>query len=476
MSKYEVVIGLEIHVQMNTSTKLFCRCSNDSFNKAPNSNVCPICMGFPGQLPMLNQAAITKGIISGLALQCEIPEYSKFDRKNYFYPDSPKGYQITQFDKPISINGKVIIETENGEKEIRVNRMHIEDDAGKLTHTPAGSLVDFNRAGTPLMEIVSEPDIRSVEEASMYAREIQKIVRYAKTSDADMEKGMMRFDLNISLRPEGTEEFGTKVEVKNLNSFQSLEKAAEFEIKRQTKMLDAGEKIDQETRGWDDKTEKTVSQRSKEEAMDYRYFPEPDLPPIQAEEQTVAELKKLVPELPYDKKKRFEQEYQLLPDDIRILTENPDLANFFETATNIGGNAKTACSFINTVLMAHLKEDQIDISNSKVTAEHIGELVKLVEDGTISNNVAKSTVFEEMYATGKTPSEIVEEKGLKQVSDTGALEDFAKKAIDALPQAANDVRAGEMKAIGALVGFVMKESKGQANPKAVNDILQKLLK
>ena len=354
--------------------------------------------------------------------------------------------------------------------------MHIEDDAGKLTHTPAGSLVDFNRAGTPLMEIVSEPDIRSVEEASMYAREIQKIVRYAKTSDADMEKGMMRFDLNISLRLEGIEEFGTKVEVKNLNSFQSLEKAAEFEIKRQSKMLDSGEQISQETRGWDDKTEKTVSQRSKEEAMDYRYFPEPDLPPVQAEEQTVAELRKLVPELPYDKKKRFEQEYQLLPDDIRILTENPDLANFFETATKIGGNAKTACSFINTVLMAHLKEDQIDIANSKVTAEHIGELVKLVEEGTISNNVAKSTVFEEMYATGKTPAEIVEEKGLKQVSDTGALEDFAKKAIEALPQAADDVRAGEMKAIGALVGFVMKESKGQANPKVVNDILQKLLK
>jgi aspartyl-tRNA(Asn)/glutamyl-tRNA(Gln) amidotransferase subunit B len=432
-------------------------------------------MGFPGQLPMLNQKAVEKGIISGLALGCQIPEFSKFDRKNYFYPDSPKGYQITQFDKPISINGKVTIETEAGEKEIRVNRMHLEDDAGKLTHTPAGSLVDFNRAGTPLMEIVSEPDIRSVEEASLYAREIQKIVRYAKTSDADMEKGMMRFDLNISLRPEGQEEFGTKVEIKNLNSFQSLEKAAQFEIKRQSKMLDNSEEIHQETRGWDDKTEKTVSQRSKEEAMDYRYFPEPDLPPVHAEEQTVAELRKLVPELPYDKKKRFEQEYQLLPDDIRILTENPDLADFFETAAKIGGNAKTACSFINTVLMAHLKEDQLDIKDSKVTAEHIGELVKLVEEGTISNNVAKSTVFEEMYDTGKTPTEIVEEKGLKQVSDTSALEDFAKKAIEALPQAADDVRAGEMKAIGALVGFVMKESKGQANPKAVNEILQKLL-
>lgn len=473
--EYDIVIGLEIHAQMNTKTKMFCRCSNDSFNKMPNSNVCPICMGFPGQLPILNKQVIRKGIIAGLSLNCEIPEVSIFDRKNYFYPDSPKGYQITQFTHPISINGHIKINTSQGEKTIRINRMHIEDDAGKLTHTSNGTLCDFNRAGTPLMEIVSEPEIFSVEEASSYAREIQKIMRYCGSSDADMEKGMMRFDLNISLKPKGSDKLGTRAEVKNLNSFQSLEKAAEYEIKRQTDLLNQGEKIAQETRGWDDKLQKTVNQRSKEEAMDYRYFPEPDLPPVQASAELVGELKKLVPELPHSKAKRFSEEFKLLEDDIRILTETPELADFFETANQIGEDPKTTCSFINTVLAAHLKEDQISIKESPVSANQIGKLVKLIKEGTISNNVAKSTVFEEMYEKGGEPEEIVEAKGLQQVSDTGALEEMAKKAIEALPQAAEDVRNGEMKAIGALVGFIMKESKGSANPKAVNEILKKLL-
>jgi len=475
MNKYDVVIGLEIHAQMNTKTKMFCRCSNDSFNKIPNSNVCPICMGFPGQLPLLNKESVRKGIIAGLSLNCEIPEISKFDRKNYFYPDSPKGYQITQFDKPISINGNITITTSKGEKIIHINRMHLEDDAGKLTHTSSGTLCDYNRSGTPLMEIVSEPEIFSVEEASTYAREIQKIMRYCGSSDADMEKGMMRFDLNLSLKPKGSDTLGTRAEIKNLNSFQSLEKAAEYEIKRQSQLLDNGEKVAQETRGWDDKLQKTVSQRSKEEAMDYRYFPEPDLPPIQASKELVNELRKFVPELPHDKKKRFASEFNLLEDDIRILTSTPELANYFETANAISNDPKTTCAFINTVLSAYLKEDQISIKESPVSAENLGKLVKLIKDGIISNNVAKSTVFEAMYEEGQNPEKIVEEKGLKQVSDTGALEEMAKKAIKTLPQAAEDVRNGEIKAIGALVGFIMKESKGSANPKAVNEILKKLL-
>jgi len=475
ITDYDVVIGLEIHAQMNTKTKMFCRCSNDSFNKTPNSNVCPICMGFPGQLPILNQETIRKGIIAGLSLNCKIPEISIFDRKNYFYPDSPKGYQITQFTDPISINGNITINTNQGEKTIRINRMHIEDDAGKLTHTKSGTLCDYNRSGTPLMEIVSEPEIFSVEEASAYAREIQKIMRYCGSSDADMEKGMMRFDLNLSLKPKGSSTLGTRAEVKNLNSFQSLEKAANYEIKRQSELLDAGERIAQETRGWDDKLQKTVSQRSKEEAMDYRYFPEPDLPPIQATPEFVDSLRQFVPELPHAKEKRFANEFKLLEDDIRILCETPELANYFESANAISKDPKITCSFINTILAARLKEDLISISESPVSAQNLGKLVKLVKDGIISNNVAKSTVFEAIYEDDQDPESIVEKKGLKQVNDTGALKSLAKKAITALPQAAEDVKNGEMKAIGALVGFIMKESKGSANPKAVNEILKELL-
>lgn len=475
-TQYEVVIGLEIHCQVNSKTKMFCRCSNDSFNVAPNTNVCPVCMGYPGQLPVINKEAVKKGIIAGLSLNCNIPEFSKFDRKNYFYPDSPKGYQITQYDQPVAENGFVIIETEQGEKRIGVTRLHLEDDAGKLTHTKRGTLCDFNRAGTPLMEIVSEPDIRSIEEASAYAREIQKIVRYVESSDADMEKGMMRFDLNISLRPMGQTEFGRRVEVKNLNSFQALEKAAEYEINRQTTELNAGNTLVQETRGWNEASQKTVSQRSKEEANDYRYFPEPDLPPLIAEKAFVEELRaQFVGELPYQKRKRFSQEFKLSEDEVRTLTETREMADFFETANNISQNPKTTSAFIATILLKHLNESELSVNQSKVTAEHIGELVKLIDSGTISNNIAKTTVFEEMFATGNTPSQIVEEKGLKQVSDTGLIEELCQKAIAANPKAVEDFKSGNEKALGALVGFIMKESKGQANPGLVNDILKKLI-
>ncbi len=476
MTEYEIVVGLEIHCQINTKTKMFCRCSNDSFNEAPNLNVCPVCMGFPGQLPVINAEAVKKGVIAGLALNCNIPRFSKFDRKNYFYPDSPKGYQISQYDKPVAENGEVIVETSQGEKRIGITRLHLEDDAGKLTHTPAGTLCDFNRAGTPLMEIVSDPDIRSIEEASNYAREIQKIMRYVHSSDADMEKGMMRFDLNISLRPMGTNSYGTKVEIKNLNSFQALEKAMEYEIKRQTKELEAGNSISQETRGWNDIENKTVSQRSKEEANDYRYFPEPDLPPLICEQDMVEALRQeFVGELPYQKRQRFQKEFLLSAEEIRILTESRAMADFFEQANSIANNPKTVASFVTTILLKFLNEHELSLTDSKITAIHIGELVKAIDEGTISNNTAKTTVFEAMFETGDLPAKIIEQKGLKQVSDTGLIEELCKKAIDANPKAIEDYKSGNEKALGALVGFIMKESKGQANPGLVNQTLKNLL-
>lgn len=457
---------------------MFCRCSNNSFNQRPNINVCPICLGHPGQLPQINEGAIKKGIISGVALGSEIKEFSQFDRKQYFYPDSPNGFQITQQYSPIAVGGQVEIELEDGSfKQVQIHHMHIENDAGKLTHIADGSLCDYNRAGSPLMEIVTEPDMFSIEQASKFAREIQKIMRYCGTSNVDMEKGEMRFDLNVSLRLKGTTEFGTKVETKNLNSFQSLEKAAEFEILRQAELLEEGQEIAQETRGWQEDKGSTVTQRSKEEALDYRYFPEPDLPPLILDSEYIQELSRQVPTLPLATKKLFREEYGIQAEELNLLTDTKEMADFFVTANNIAKDPKKVTSFITTVLLKHLKEDGLDINSpeNKVTPEAIGELVAAITEGTISNNVAKTTVFEEMYTSGKSPQTIIEEKGLKQVSDTGAIEEFAKKAIDALPKAAEDVKNGEMKAIGALVGFVMKESKGQANPKLVNETLIKII-
>lgn len=478
LKKYEPVIGLEIHVQMNTKTKMFCACSNESFNQRPNINVCPICMGFPGQLPQVNKEAVRKGIISGLALKSNIELFSQFDRKQYFYPDSPNGFQITQQFHPIATGGYVEIElSDNSTRQVKIHHMHIENDAGKLTHISDGSLCDYNRAGSPLMEIVTEPDMYSIEEASMLAREIQKIMRYCQTSNVDMEKGEMRFDLNISLRPIGSKEFGIKVETKNLNSFQALEKAAEYEIRRQAEMLENNEEIQQETRGWSEEKGKNLLQRSKEEALDYRYFPEPDIPPFHLEAAFVEELKQELPMLPLEMKKLFQNEYNIQAEELTLLTDSREMAEYFIQANKIANDPKTTTSFITTILLKHLKEDNLNINSAEnlVTPEHIGKLISAINQGEISNNVAKSTVFEEMYKTGKLPETIIEEKGLKQVSDTSAIEDFCKQAIQALPQAAEDVKNGEMKAIGALVGHVMKLSKGQANPQLVNQTLQKLL-
>lgn len=473
--QYEPVIGLEIHARINSKTKMFCRCDNNIFSAEPNTHVCPICMGFPGMLPATNGEAVKKGIKAALALNCEIKEFSKFDRKSYFYPDLPKGFQISQYDKPISENGKVIIAFQDGStKDIGVTRLHLEDDAGKLTHTSDGTLVDYNRSGTPLMEIVSEPDIRSVEEASLYARQIQKIVRYVNASDADMEKGQMRFDINVSIRPKGEDKFGTRAEVKNLNSFKSLEKALEYEISRQIKVLEEGREVVQETRGWDDNKEITVSQRGKEEAADYRYFPEPDIPPLVITKEKVEELRKEIPELSEAKVKRYIEELGLPQADARQIADSADLAEYYEKAVEVSGSPKKTANWILSELTAVLNSNSQTIKESSISAENLGKLVKLIEHGTITGKIAKD-IFPEIYISDLDPEKFVEEKGLKVIDDTGELEKICRDVIDKNPNIVADFKGGKEKAIGGLVGQVMGATKGSANPKTVNDILRKLL-
>ncbi len=402
---FESVIGLEIHAQISTKTKMFCGCNNDSFDKEPNINTCPVCMGFPGQLPVVNEVAVWKGVKAALALNCEIPEYCKFDRKNYFYPDSPKGFQISQFDEPVSIGGHIdFVLNEDGKERkvhIGITRLHLEDDAGKLTHVRNGSLIDFNRSGTPLMEIVSDPDIRSAEEASAYAKEVQKIVRYVGSSDADMEKGMMRFDASVSIRPRGEEKLYPRAEIKNLNSFRALESAIKFEIARQKDLWNEGNPLKKaSTVGWNDEKGETYFMREKEESDDYRYFPEPDIPPLYMDKKVVEKLRLEIPEMPDVKKKRYIKDFNLTEDDARILSGDPVLAAYFEEVQEKSGDAKLAVSFINTILMKHLREELISVNEQKVTADMMAELIKLVADGDISNNLAKGDVFEEIIRLG----------------------------------------------------------------------------
>ena len=476
MSEFEVVVGIEIHAQISTKTKMFCRCDNDSFNKPPNITVCPVCMGFPGQLPVINKVAVDKGIIASLALNCDVLEYSKFDRKNYFYPDLPKGFQISQFDKPLSLNGTVEIEVKGEKKIIRVTRLHLEDDAGKLTHVSGGSLVDYNRSGTPLMEIVSEPDIRNGEEASAYAKEVRNILRFCEASEGDMEKGMLRFDASVSIRPRGDKKLYNRAEIKNLNSFKALEAAVDYEAERQVMKWEAGEPMDKDiTMGWAADKDKTYFLRDKESSDDYRYFPEPDLPPLINKKEYVEKFRSKIPELPAQKRERYISEYDIMEDDARIMTDELFTSRYFDKVIEICDDAKKAVSFINTVLLARLKEEQIDLEESPVTAEMIGELIKLINDGEISNNQAKVEVFDEMYKTKDAPSEIVKRLGLKVESDEGKLRDLCKAAIKANPSAVEDIKNGKDKAIGFLVGTVMKETKGQANPEIVHKIMKEEL-
>ncbi|MDD5226254.1 MAG: Asp-tRNA(Asn)/Glu-tRNA(Gln) amidotransferase subunit GatB [Candidatus Omnitrophica bacterium] len=475
---YEPVIGLEVHVQLKTKSKLFCSCSTE-FGAEGNSHTCPVCLGWPGSLPVLNEAALKLGIRVGLALNCKVAERLKFDRKNYFYPDLPKAYQISQFDMPVNGKGELVIETKTAdgkmiERKIGITRAHLEEDAGKLLHEGItdGSLVDYNRGGIPLLEIVSEPDLGSPQEAYDYLTALKAILQYVEVSDCDMEKGSLRCDANVSVRPVNQEKLGTKVEIKNLNSFKMVQKAIQYEIERQTEALERGETIIQETRLWNDAKGTTFSMRSKEEAHDYRYFPEPDLVPFTLSRELVKSIEEALPELPMARAKRFIKEFGISEYDAYVLVQEKKIAGYFESCIREGASAKLASNWIQNELLAMLNLKNIAIDECLVSPHALAGLIRLVEKGTVSGKIAKD-VLQEMAATGKTADVIVKEKGLTQVSDTGLIEKAVEKAIAANPVAVAEFKAGKQKALGALVGAVMKETGGKANPKVVNEILQK---
>jgi len=472
---YETVIGLEVHVQLDTNSKIFCSCSTE-FGSEPNTNTCPVCLGLPGTLPVLNKKAVDYLVMTGLALNCEIATYSKFDRKNYFYPDLPKAYQISQFDLPLAKDGFIEVETEEGTHKIGITRIHLEEDAGKLIHEgsidkSSGSLVDYNRTGVPLAEIVSEPDIRTPVQAREYLNYLKKTLEYLGVSDCNMEEGSLRCDANISLRARGEKEFGTKVELKNMNSFKAIEKALAYEQKRQRKVIDAQEKIVQETRTWDEDKGKTISMRGKEEANDYRYFPEPDLVPLEINKEWENEIEEQLPELPAVRKKRFIEEYDLPEYDADVITDSRKLADLFEECVSEYEDAKEVSNWIMGEFLRLVNEEKMEIENTKITGHLLGKMLKMMEEGVISSKIAK-TVFEEMFYTGKDPEEIVEEKGLKQISDEDKLEKLVEEIIEDNPDVIEDIRNGKDKAIGYLVGQVMKETKGKANPQMVNKMFR----
>jgi len=473
--KYEVVIGLEVHAQLKTNTKIFAP-DGCEFGCEQNTQISPITLGMPGVLPVLNKAVVNMGILTGLALNCEIAEKCKFDRKQYFYADLPKGYQISQYDEPICGKGYLMV---NGKK-IGITRAHLEEDAGKLVHAGADglagssySLVDLNRAGTPLLEIVSEPDMRSPQEARAYMEELRNIVRYVGVCDGNLEEGSMRCDANISIMPKGSNKFGTRAEIKNVNSFKALERALEYEIDRQIELVEDGEEVVQETRLWDDNAGITRSMRGKEDAHDYRYFPEPDLMPLVISREWVEEVRKTMPELPEQKRQRY-IELGLSEYDSSVIVEQMDLAMFFDEVLKLGGNPKIAVNFLMGEITAYLKEQKISINDTKLTPENLVELISLIEKATISNNIGKQIIID-MMKDGEKASDIVEKKGLSQISDTGAIKEIAQKIIDANPSQVEAYRGGKDKLFGFFVGQVMKETKGRANPQSVNEILKELL-
>jgi aspartyl-tRNA(Asn)/glutamyl-tRNA(Gln) amidotransferase subunit B len=470
-SKYETIIGLEVHVEMNTNSKIFCGCSTE-FGAPPNTNVCPICLGHPGVLPVLNREALNKAIKAALALNCQIATESKFDRKNYFYPDLPKAYQISQFDKPIGQNGYIEIEVNGTTKRIGITRVHLEEDAGKSNHAEDGShtLVDFNRVGVPLIEIVSEPDIRTPEEAKAYLEKLKAIMQYCEISDCKMEEGSLRCDANISLRPWGQEKFGTKRELKNMNSFSNVQRALEYEQATQAEMLERGEEIRQSTLRWDDAAKKTVIMRSKEDAHDYRYFPEPDLVQLEIDEAWIQEIKSTIPELPLAKKNRYISELGLPAYDADVLTASKRVADFFEATVASGADPKAASNWIMGEVLGYLNQNNLEISELKIQPAQLGAMIKMIEEGKISSKIAKD-VCKEMLETGKDPEKIVEEKGLVQISDEGELAKIVEEVIAANPKSVEDYKAGKDRALGALVGQVMKATKGKANPGVVNKLI-----
>ena len=473
--EYEVIIGMEVHAQLLTKSKMFCGCSADYADAPPNTHVCPVCMALPGALPVINKAAVEATIRTGLALNCEIAEFSVFARKNYFYPDLPKGYQISQYELPLTYNGWVEIEGDDGQpKRIRIRRAHLEEDTGKLVHVNGHSLVDLNRAGVPLLEIVTEADIRSAEEAHRYLTKLRTILRYLGVSTADMEKGAMRCEANLSIRPKGQKEFGTKVEIKNLNSFKAVRDAIAYEVQRQIEVLESGGTIEQVTLGWDAARGRTFVQRSKEYAHDYRYFPEPDLLPLEIPREWVEELRATLPELPDAKIERFGREYGLSRKEAGIVVEDKEVADWYEAAVRAYGNAREVYNWLTGEIFRHLNEANIPISAMRVTPEGLAELLRLVDKGTINRNTAKS-VLQEMFETGKSAQAIVDEKGLAQVSDEDALIAIVEQVIADNPDEVRRYREGKKGLFGWFVGQVMKATRGKANPAVVRKLLEERL-
>ena len=473
--KYEVVIGLEVHAQLKTKTKIFAP-DGCEFGCEQNTQISPITLGMPGVLPVLNKAVVNMGILTGLALNCEIAEKCKFDRKQYFYADLPKGYQISQYDEPICGKGYLMV---NGKK-IGITRAHLEEDAGKLVHAGADglagssySLVDLNRAGTPLLEIVSEPDMRSPQEARAYMEELRNIVRYVGVCDGNLEEGSMRCDANISIMPKGSNKFGTRAEIKNVNSFKALERALEYEIDRQIELVEDGEEVVQETRLWDDNAGVTRSMRGKEDAHDYRYFPEPDLMPLVISREWVEEVRKTMPELPEQKRERY-MSLGLSEYDASVIVEQMDLAMFFDKVLELGANPKIAVNFLMGEIAAYLKEQKLSINETKLTPENLVELISLIEKSTISNNIGKQIIID-MLKDGEKASAIVEKKGLSQITDTGAIKEICQKIVDANPNQVEAYKGGKNQLFGFFVGQVMKETKGRANPQTVNQLLKEIL-
>lgn len=485
-TEYEVIIGLETHCQLNTKTKIFSAASTE-FGAPPNQNISPICLGYPGVLPVLNEKVLEYAVKAGLALNCQIAPYSKFDRKQYFYPDLPKNYQISQYDLPIAEHGWLeieLVDKKTGEvnrKKIGITRAHMEEDAGKLVHGGSDrlsgstySLVDFNRAGVPLLEIVSEPDLRSGSEAAEYARELRRIVRYLGISDGNMQEGSLRCDVNISVRPVGQKEFGVKVEIKNMNSFTAIQKAIEYEIERQIKALEAGETIRQETRLWEEGNQRTSSMRSKEGSSDYRYFPEPDLPPIEVSAEQKAKWLGELPELPAQKRHRYEEELGLSAYDARVLTDDRETAEYFEAAIATGANPKLLANWVTQDISAYLNNNKLNITEIALTPSALGELVKLIETQTISGKIAKE-ILPELLTEGGSPQKLVESKGLSQISDPQALGELIDTVLADHPQELEAYRGGKTKLKGFFVGQVMKKSSGRADPKLTNQLLTEKL-
>ena len=473
--EFETVIGLEVHAQMLTDTKIFCNCST-KFGGAPNSHACPVCLGTPGVLPVLNKKVVEYGMKMALATNCTINPSNSFARKNYFYPDLPKGYQISQYAYPLAEHGYILVEANGEQKKIGITRIHMEEDAGKLIHDEnnPSSYVDLNRTGVPLIEIVGEPDLRSPEEAAEYLKRLHEILVYLEICDGNMEEGSFRCDANVSIRPVGQKEFGTRTELKNMNSFRNVQRALEYEVKRQQYLVENGQKIIQESRLWDDAQGVTTSMRSKEEAHDYRYFPDPDLVPVLVDEAWIAGIREELPELPQVKRERFVKEYQIPAYDAGVLTADKALALYYEDVVKLCGKPKQVSNWVMGDVLRFLNEDKRDIRQCPITAQSLADMIQLIEEGAISGKMAKD-VIDEMYKTGKPPQEIIKEKGLAQITDEGELVKTITAIIEANPNQLKDYRGGKEKLFGFFVGQVMKATQGKANPQLVNDLLKKML-